>query len=129
MLHEWVGRICFVLLVCLLVGLLNGTLSVIYAYAADPPSKCHLALFCDADFAGDKSDAKSTTGVHLAIVGPNTYFPLSSISKKQGCVSQSTCEAEIVALSTGLKQEGLPALDFWDAIMLLLPCSSPSGGA
>ena len=67
-----------------------------YAYAADPPSKCHLALSCDADFAGDKSDAKSTTGVHLAIVGPNTYFPLSSISEKQGCVSQSTCEAEML---------------------------------
>ena len=41
-----------------------------YAYVGDPPEKCSLGLFADADFAGCKSIAKSTSGVVVAIVGP-----------------------------------------------------------
>ena len=86
-----------------------------YAYVGDNFSSCRLALFCDADFAGDKSDSKSTSGVFLAAVGTSTFVPLVAISKKQSCVSTSTCESEVVAMSLGVK-ESLPVLDLWEAV-------------
>ena len=75
-----------------------------------------LELYSDADFAGDKSDSKSTSGVFLAIKGPNTFFPLSACSKKQSCVSHSTPEAELVAANLAVRTEGLPALDLWTKV-------------
>ena len=52
-------------------------------------------VYCDADFAGDSSDRKSISGgVILHNGGPVTFY-----SKKQGCVSRSTAEAEYVSLS------------------------------
>ena len=65
-----------------------------------------LELFSDADFAGDKADSKSTSGVFLALKGPNTFFPLSASSKKQSCVSHSTPEAELVAANLAVRTEG-----------------------
>lgn len=75
-----------------------------------------MARFCDADLTGDKKDCKSTRGEFLAIVGPATYFPLSAICRKQGCESDSTCEAGIDAMTLGLKQAGLPAVSLWEAL-------------
>ena len=85
------------------------------AYVGDTFNDCRLALFCDADFAGDKSDSRSTSGVFLAAIGASTFVPLIAISKKQGCVSTSTCESEVVAMSLGIK-ETLPVLDLWEAV-------------
>lgn len=76
-----------------------------------------MALFFDAALAGDKSDCRSTSGVCLAIVVPATYFPLSAICKKQGCVSDSTYEAEVVAMTYALEQEGLPVLATREALV------------
>jgi len=39
-------------------------------FCGDKFSACRVALFADADFAGCKSTAKSTSGNFLAIVGP-----------------------------------------------------------
>ena len=88
-------------------------------------SDIRLGLFTDADFAGDKSDSKSTSGVFIAAVGPNTFAPIVSISKKQGCVSTSTCESEVVAMNLGLK-EAMSILDLWQALELVF---SGSGGS
>lgn len=44
------------------------------------------------------------------------YFPLSASCKKQGCVSGSTCEAEVVAVSLGQRHEGLFVLAMWQAL-------------
>ena len=41
---------------------------------------------------------------------PNTYFPLAGLSRKQTVTSHSSVEAEIVAMTCGLRVEGLPAL-------------------
>ena len=89
---------------------------VTYSIVGDDFSDCRIALFCDADFAGDKGDAKSTSGAILAIVGPSTFVPVSTISRKQGTVSLSTCEADIIAMVGGLKEEALPFLDLWESI-------------
>ena len=89
-----------------------------YAYVGDKFSDCSLALFADADYAGDKTDSISTSGVFVAVIGPRTYVPIKAISKKQTCSSHSTCESEVVAMNLGLK-EALPLLDFWESIQLL----------
>lgn len=44
----------------------------------------------------------------------NTNFPINGQSKRQECVSHSTPEAETVAADVAIRQDGKPALDFWD---------------
>ena len=53
----------------------------------------------------------------MALTGPNTFFPLNGVSKKQTCVSHSTPEAEIVTASAAVRLEGLPALQLWDFVL------------
>ena len=43
--------------------------------------------------------------------------PISWICKKQNAVSQSSPESEIISLDTGLRLDGLPALELWDLIV------------
>ena len=86
-------------------------------FVGDPPSKCWLTLFSDASFAGDLRDSKSTSGGILCLVGPNTYVPISWICKKQGAVSHSTAEAEVISLDAGVRLEGLPALTLWSLVI------------
>ena len=64
---------------------INATADLcLYAHVGDDLTQCRLALYCDADFAGDKSDSRSTSGVFLAVVGPKTFFPTTAVSKKAG---------------------------------------------
>ena len=53
----------------------------------DDPRELHLALYVDANFAGEKADAKSTSGEHQVLKGPNSFFPLAWLSKRQTSVS------------------------------------------
>jgi hypothetical protein len=100
-----------------LVCWINSSLDVfMYGWVADPASLLELVLYCDADLAGDRTDAKSTSGVFLCLIGPNSFMPLSAISKKQTSISKSAPEAEIVALDRGLQKEGLPALWIFEKI-------------
>ena len=84
-------------------------------YVGDSFDAIRFHLYADADFAGDPSK-KSTSGLHVALRGPRTYFPINGQSKRQDCVSHSTPEAEIVAADFALRREGLPCLDLWDSI-------------
>ena len=49
--------------------------------------------------------------------GPFTRFPITRISKRQGCVSHSTPEAEMVALNLAMRTVGLPYQTLWHTIM------------
>jgi hypothetical protein len=60
-----------------------------------------LCGYSDADWAGDTSDRKSTSG-YIFQLGNTT---ISWGSKKQASVALSTCEAEYIALSLAI-QEG-----------------------
>ena len=83
----------------------------------DDPRELHLALYVDADFAGAKSDARSTSGGYLVLKGPNSFFPLAWVSKRQTSVSRSTTESEVVSLAHSLYQEGLAALSLWSLML------------
>ena len=74
-------------------------------------------VFADADSAGCSETQRSTSGLHFVIMGPNTNFPISGISKRQGCVSHSTPEAEIVATAFALRTVGMPALSLWHTLL------------
>jgi hypothetical protein len=86
-------------------------------FVGDSAHECKLVYFSDASFAGDLKDSKSTSGGILVLAGPNTFVPISWLCKKQGAVSHSTSEAEIIALDAGARMEGLPALSLWDLII------------
>ena len=45
--------------------------------------------------------------------------------KKQGAVSHSSSEAEIIALETSLRMEALPALELWDTIIDVFEPNAP----
>ena len=86
-------------------------------YAA---KQCRLGLFQDSDFAGVLEDSKSTSGGTLCIFGSHTFVPTSWMCKKQTAVSHRSTESEIISLDTGLRLDGLPALELWDLIVSVL---------
>ena len=90
---------------------------VLTAFVGDKVQDCVLVLFTDASFAGDITDSKSTTGGYLFLMGPNTCVPLGHCVKKQGAVSHSSTEAEIIALEATVRMDGLPALIFWEQVL------------
>ena len=71
----------------------------------------------DSDFAGYLEDSKSTSGGTLCVFGSHTLVPLSWMCKKQTAVSHSSTESEIISLGTGLRSDGVPALELWDIIV------------
>ena len=86
-------------------------------HIGDNPADLELSLYSDADFASCKETSRSTSGIFLALTGPNSFFPLNAKSKKQTCVSHSTPEAEIVAANAAVRSGGLPALQIWDVLL------------
>ena len=91
-----------------------------YCHVGNTPKQCRLGLFQDSDFAGDLQDSKSISGGTLCIFGSHTFGPISWMCKKQNAVSHSLTESEIISLDTGLRLDGLPALELWDLIVSVL---------
>ena len=88
-----------------------------YCYVGYTAKQCRLGLFQDSDFAGDLEDSKSTSGRTLCVFGSHTFVPISWMCKKQTSVFHSSTESEILSLDTGLRLDGLPALELWDLIV------------
>ena len=92
---------------------INSSMNVkLKGFVGDKISECKLWMFCDADWAGD-ADSKSTSGCMIALVGPNTYFPLNAFSKKQTSITTSSTESEVVAANHGVRAQGMPSLSLW----------------
>ena len=91
-----------------------------YCYVGNTARQCRLGLFQDSDFAGDLEDLKSTSGGTLCVFGSHTFVPISWMCKKQTSGSHSSTESEIISLDAGLRLDGIPALDLWDLIVLVL---------
>lgn len=77
------------------VRYLIGTAHYELKLTSDRSKRLTLSGYSDADWAGDASDRKSTSGF-VFLVGDAV---VSWASRKQGCVATSTMEAEYVALS------------------------------
>ena len=73
----------------------RGTLDNGLIYSANDTNTL-LTGYSDADWAGDLSKRRSTTGYVFQIQGST----VSWCSKRQACVARSTTEAEYIALST-----------------------------
>ena len=56
----------------------------------------------------------------MCVFGSHTFVPISWMCKKQTSVSHSSTESEIISLDTGLRLDGIPALDLWDLIVFVL---------
>ena len=52
--------------------------------------------------------------------GKSYIFPICWMCKEQTSVSHSSTESEIISLDTGLRLDGIPALDLWDLIVSVL---------
>ena len=88
-----------------------------YCHLGNTAKQCRLGLFQDSDFAGDLEDSKSTSGGTLCVFGSHTFVPISWMCKKQTAVSHSSTESEIISLDTGLRLDGLLALELRDLIV------------
>ena len=66
----------------------------------DKPEDCRIGLFVDANYAGDVSDSKSTSGGIVVVYGPRTFACVTAVCKRQAFVSHSSTESEIIALRT-----------------------------
>ena len=91
-----------------------------YCHVGNIAKQCRLGLFQDSDFAGDLEDSKSTSGGTLCVFGSHTFVPTSWMCEKQTVVSHSSTESEIISLDTGLRLDGLLALELWDLIVSVL---------
>ena len=91
-----------------------------YCHVGNTAQHCTLGLFQDSDFAGDLEDSKSTSGGTLCVFGRHTFVPICWMCKKQTSVSHSSTESEIISLDTGLRLDGLLALELWDLIVSVL---------
>ena len=56
----------------------------------------------------------------MCIFGSRTFIPVSWMCKKQTSVSHSTTKSETISLDAGLRVDGLPALDLWDIVIVVL---------
>ena len=72
---------------------LQGTKNYRLCYQPDPKSSAMFSTYADADFAGDQTDRRSTSGL---VVKMGTGA-ISWASKLQPVVTLSTTEAEYVA--------------------------------
>ena len=63
---------------------------------------------------------KSASGGVLCIFGSHTFVPTSWMRQKQTSVSHSSFESEIISLDARMRLDGIPALDLWDLIVLVL---------
>ncbi|KAE9040568.1 hypothetical protein PR002_g4894 [Phytophthora rubi] len=80
---------------------LRGTTSLGLLFKSGQGIGCkwHATIFSDADWAGDKSDAKSVSGAVLVLNG----MVIAWSSKKQTSVAHSTMETEYVAAAMAVQ--------------------------
>ena len=54
----------------------------------------------------------------------NTFVPIAWLCKKQGAISPSSSEAEVIALDATLRMEGIPCLTLWSKVLDVFTGSS-----
>eukprot|EP00971_Amphidinium_carterae_P349606 6491104-Amphidinium_carterae.1 len=95
-----------------LFAYLRSSRDLVVNFGMREGSDFHLAIWSDADLAGDAEDTKSTSGAWVELLDQDgNSWPISWLSKKQGASAYATCESETIALNTALREEGIPILD------------------
>ena len=95
----------------------SNTEAKLTGWVGDNASDLSPHIYADADFAGCLKTQRSTSGMHFAAEGPHSRFPIAASSKRQGCVSCSTPEAEFVAAHVAAKNTLFPAIDLWEVLI------------
>ena len=75
-----------------------------------------LIVYSDADFVGCAGTQTSTTGAVVLLSRGGYSAPISCLSKRQGCVSRSIPEAELVATDTAIRVMTLPLLSIVEEV-------------
>ena len=101
---KW-NRACDKILEILIAYIHKTQNYVQHCFVGDDARNCKVGLFCDASFAADLTDSKSTIGALMCIFGPSTFVPITWVCKKHGAVSHSSTEAEVIALDAALRLE------------------------
>ena len=114
--QKW-SRSCDAHLHRVMCYLYHSQENMLTGWINDPTEELFVEMFVDADFCGDDEDCYSTSGGWIQLSGPSTQFPLAWLSKKQSTVARSTTEAETVALSYVLYEEGLSMLELWKQLL------------
>ena len=84
------------------------------------PKQCRLGLFQDSDFAGDLEDSKSTSRGTLYIFR-KSYICSNKLDVQETNFSFAQFKKDQKSfLCAGLRLDGIPALDLWDLIVLIL---------
>ena len=81
------------------------------------PDSWRLNVYSDADFAGE--GCRSTSGLYATLCsGANGEFsfPITWASARQGCISRSTPEAEVVAASRAIFNCAIPLQLLWEQL-------------
>ena len=92
-----------------------------YCHLGNTAMQCRLELFQDSDFAGDLEDSKSTSGGTLCIFRKSHICSHKlDVQENKTSVSHSSTESEIISLDSGLRLDGLPALELRDLIVSVL---------
>jgi hypothetical protein len=82
-------------------GILFDGSGVTFTNKSDGTSRMNSAvhIYCDADYAGDLDDRRSTSGLLISMAGCTVYWR----AKKQGGVTLSTMESEIVSMGIAVQ--------------------------
>ena len=114
--HRWTTK-CDTRLHRLMCYLHTTVHAIQFGWCGDTLDQINPFLYADADLAGCVSTQRATNGNLSCVRGKNTFWPISGCSKRQGCVSCSSAEAEIVSTAYALKNVGLPGLDLWSKLL------------
>lgn len=69
-----------------------------------------MLLFTTFYFARKTRTPKSATGLFLALVGPNTFTPITAVLKCR--LPPAPAQQDMVEMTNARRVEGIPTLDF-----------------
>merc|ERR1712020_7589 len=85
-------------------------------WVGDPIQLLSPHLYADADLAGCPITERSTSGLFMAVRGPNSCFPIAFGCKRQGSCANCTAEAELTSMNYALRHCGLPSPLIWELL-------------
>ena len=83
---------------------------------SDDLMEVHLKVYSDSDYVGCPVTQRSTIGSMVCLAGDGFIMSVGFMSNRQGCVSRSTPEAELVAMDMTIRMLVLPLLSLMDDV-------------